>query len=92
MATELQVAARKIVSVNPATGEILRELECTREAEVEAAVARARAAQVAWAELGLRRRVAVIREFQAKLHAKKSEIAAAITREAGKPVAEALVT
>lgn len=92
MATDLQIAARKIASVNPATGEILGELECAGEAEVEAAVARARAAQAAWAELGPGRRIAVIREFQGKLYAKKSEIAAAITREAGKPLVEALVT
>jgi acyl-CoA reductase-like NAD-dependent aldehyde dehydrogenase len=92
MATDLQIAARKLVSVNPATGEILRELECAGEGEVEAAVARARVAQAAWAEIGLRRRIAVLREFQANLYTRKSEIAAAITREVGKPLVEALVT
>ena len=60
--------------------------------EVQAAVARAHAAQAAWAEIGVRRRIAVLREFQRRLHEKKSEIAEAITREAGKPVAEALTT
>ncbi len=92
MATELQVAVRKVVSVNPATGEILREFECFSEGQVQSAVARARAAQVAWAEIGVRSRIAVLREFQRRLHQKKSEIAEAITREAGKPVAEALTT
>jgi succinate-semialdehyde dehydrogenase/glutarate-semialdehyde dehydrogenase len=92
MTTDLQIAARKIVAVNPATGEVLRELECVGEGDVEAAVAWAGAAQVVWAELGLRRRIDVLREFQGKLHARKSEIAEAITREAGKPVVEALVT
>src|ERR1700693_4061339 len=92
MATDLQIAARKRVSVNPATGEILRELDCAGKDEVEAAVSRARAAQSAWAELGLRRRIAVLRKFQGKLYARKSEIAAAITREAGKTLVEALVT
>jgi succinate-semialdehyde dehydrogenase/glutarate-semialdehyde dehydrogenase len=92
MATDLQIAARRLASVNPATGEILGELECAGEGEVEAAVERARAAQRAWAEFGLRRRIAVLREFQAKLYARKSEIAAAITREVGKPLVEALVT
>ena len=66
MTTNVQIAEQKIVTVNPATGEVLRQLECAGEAEVEAAVARARAAQAAWAELGLRRRIAVLREFQAK--------------------------
>jgi acyl-CoA reductase-like NAD-dependent aldehyde dehydrogenase len=92
MATDLQIAARKVVSVNPATGEVLRELECAGGGEVQAAVVRARAAQGAWAEIGVRRRIAVLREFQRRLQEKKSEIAEAITREAGKPVAEALTT
>ena len=82
----------RIVSLNPATGETLRELDCATESDVFDAVARARNAQPAWAELGLRRRIAIIRQFQSKLHQRKSEIAAAITREAGKPLVEALVT
>ncbi len=92
MATDLQIVARKIASVNPATGEILRELDCAGEVEVHSAVQRARTAQLAWSEFGLKKRIEVIREFQALLYGKKSEIAAAITREVGKPLAEALVT
>ena len=92
MGTDLQVAARKIVSVNPATGEVLRELECAREQGVQAAVMRARAAQTAWAEIGVRGRIAVLREFQHRLVERKSEIATVIAREAGKPIAEALTT
>ncbi len=92
MVTDIHIAARKLASVNPATGEVLREFECASEDEVRAAVARARAAQAAWDGLGVQKRIAVLREFQRRLHAKKSEIAEAITREAGKPVAEALTT
>jgi acyl-CoA reductase-like NAD-dependent aldehyde dehydrogenase len=92
MAIDLEVAARKVSSVNPATGELLRELECASEGGVQAAVARARAAQAAWAEIGVRRRIAVLREFQRRLLKKKSEIAEAITGEAGKPIAESLTT
>ena len=92
MTTDLQVAPRKIASVNPATGGILRELECAGEGEVAAAVGRARAAQPSWAELGLGRRIAILRAFQGKLYSSKSEVAAAITREVGKPLVEALVT
>jgi betaine-aldehyde dehydrogenase len=64
MATDAQIAAPKIASLNPATGEVLRELECASEDDVEAAVKRAQTAQSAWAELGLRRRIEVLREFQ----------------------------
>src|ERR1700734_173529 len=92
MATDVQIGIRKISSLNPATGELLRELECASENEVQAAVARARAAQAAWSGIGVRSRVAVLREFQRRLLEKKSEIAEAITREAGKPGAEALTT
>src|SRR5579863_3144939 len=91
MATHLQVA-RKIVSVNPATGEILRQFETATDTEVHATVARARAAQPAWNALGVQKRVSILREFQRLLHEKKSEVASLITREAGKPVVEALLT
>src|SRR6202140_1162137 len=92
MTTDLQIAARRVSSVNPATGETLGEWECAGEAEVRAAVARAQSAQAAWSEIGVRERIEVLRDFQRRLHARKSEIAEAITREAGKPVSEALTT
>ena len=83
---------RRIACVNPTTGEVLGQLECADEAQVAAAVARARAAQAAWAKCGVKHRVAMLRAFQENLQAARSEVAAAITREAGKPLAEALVT
>jgi len=89
---DLQIATRNVVSVNPATGETLRELKCASERDVQTAVARARTAQPGWNELGVRGRVAVLREFQRLLHQRKSEVAALITREAGKPIVEALLT
>jgi acyl-CoA reductase-like NAD-dependent aldehyde dehydrogenase len=92
MGTGLEVAVRKISSMNPATGEVLREFECASESEVFAAVARARRAQASWAAIGVRKRIVILREFQRRLHEKKSEIAEAIAREAGKPVVEALTT
>jgi succinate-semialdehyde dehydrogenase/glutarate-semialdehyde dehydrogenase len=92
MATQARVETKKITSVNPATGEVLRELDCATESEVLAAVASAHAAQPAWTALGLGRRIEILRRFRSTLLAKKSEVAEAITREAGKPVAEALTT
>ena len=92
MPAELQISAPKICSIDPATGEIVRELECARECDVITAVEKARTAQPAWAELGVLQRIAILREFQAKLHQRKSEIAAAITREAGKSSTEAMIT
>lgn len=92
MATNLQIAARKVVSLNPATGETLREIECTSEHEVHQAVARARSAQPAWSNLGIRRRTEILKAFQRLLHENKSQIAQLISVEAGKPYVEALTT
>jgi acyl-CoA reductase-like NAD-dependent aldehyde dehydrogenase len=92
MATDLQIATRRVTSINPATGETLREFECASEQDVQAAVARSRAAQRDWNGIGVQKRVAVLRDFQRLLHEKKSEVAWLITREAGKPYVEALLT
>jgi acyl-CoA reductase-like NAD-dependent aldehyde dehydrogenase len=88
----LPTSKTRFPSLNPATGEVLGEFECASEAEVRAAVASARAAQPAWNALGVERRVQVLREFQRRLSDRKSEVAASITREAGKPQVEALLT
>src|SRR5947209_1881066 len=92
MATDVQIVTRKVVSVNPATGEVLREFESTSESKVRAAVSRARVALPQWNELGVKKRIAILREFQTLLHQQKSDVACLITREAGKPRVEALLT
>jgi acyl-CoA reductase-like NAD-dependent aldehyde dehydrogenase len=92
MASNLKIAVSKVASVNPATGEVLGEFESASEADVRAAVSRAKAAQESWANLGVRKRIAILREFQRKLHERKSEVAQLVTREAGKPYVEALLT
>src|SRR5579871_6582693 len=92
MATNLKIGVRKVTSVNPATGETLREIECASDVEVHAAVSRARRAQAAWSDRGIVARTALVRKFQRLLHERKSEIATRISREAGKPYAEALTT
>ena len=92
MPTDVQSAISRIASVNPATGEVLGELDSAGPAEVRAAVARARAAQPDWHAWGVRARIRVLGRFQQILLARKSEIARRITQEAGKPQAEALTT
>lgn len=92
MATDIQIAARKVVSMNPASGEVLGEIDCASEQDVRHAVSRAREAQPEWERLGVRRRAALLKSFQRLLHEKKSEVAQLISREAGKPYVEALTT
>jgi succinate-semialdehyde dehydrogenase/glutarate-semialdehyde dehydrogenase len=81
-----------VVSVNPATGEVLREWECAGAGEVHDAVARARLAQPGWNALAVEKRVEILRRFQRLVHDKKSDIARLITQEEGKPYVEALLT
>ena len=92
MPTDLQLGVSRIASVNPATGEVLGELDCAGPTEVRAAVARARAAQSDWNAWGIRNRVKVLRRFQQLLLARKTDIARCITQEAGKPYVESLLT
>ena len=92
MASNAEFVVSRIASVNPATGEVLGELDSAGPTEVRAAVARARAAQPDWNAWGIRNRVQVVRRFQQILLARKTDIARRITQEAGKPQVEALLT
>jgi acyl-CoA reductase-like NAD-dependent aldehyde dehydrogenase len=92
MATNVEFVVSRIASVNPATGEVLGELDSAGPTEVRAAVARARAAQQDWNAWGIRNRVRVLRRFQQILLAHKADIARRISQEAGKPLVEALLT
>jgi len=70
----------------------LREFDSAPASDVKASVARARAAQLGWNQLGVQKRIAILREFQRLLHERKSQVARTITAEAGKPLVEALLT
>jgi succinate-semialdehyde dehydrogenase/glutarate-semialdehyde dehydrogenase len=92
MPANIEFAISRIASVNPASGEVLGELDSAGPTEVRAAVARARAAQPDWNAWGIRYRVRILRNFQQILLAHKTDIARRITQEAGKPLVEALLT
>ena len=92
MSADVEFAVSRIASVNPATGEVLGELDSAGPTEVRAAVARARAAQPEWNAWGIRNRIEVLRRFQQILLAGKTDVARRITLEAGKPLVEALLT
>ena len=92
MATESKVALQEIVSTNPADGSIVGRFPVADAAQVRAAVERARAAQPAWNQLGVRKRIQILRRFQRLLQAQKTQVSGLISREAGKPEVEALLT
>jgi acyl-CoA reductase-like NAD-dependent aldehyde dehydrogenase len=92
MATEVHIRAQIIRAVNPASGEVLREIACATSADVTEAVSRARGAQPEWERTSLRHRLAVVEKFQRLLTERKQQVARVITSESGKPYAEALLT
>ena len=77
---------------NPATGEIIGTLPNLTATEIAAAVERAAVAQKRWAAMLVRERLKVLKRFGQLLCDQKDKVAAVISREAGKPEAEALST
>ncbi len=73
---------------NPATGETIRELPCAGASEMDAAVARARAAQPAWGALPFGERARHLRRFARALR-DDDQLMATLVAENGKPRYEA---
>jgi succinate-semialdehyde dehydrogenase/glutarate-semialdehyde dehydrogenase len=82
--------AAEIISYDPATGEEIGRAPLASPEDVQEAVRRARAAQPAWARLSFRERGRVILKARKLMLAERDEIARLVSRETGKPVAEAL--
>ncbi|GGO26692.1 aldehyde dehydrogenase family protein [Micromonospora parathelypteridis] len=79
-------AAGTLPVVNPATGEVVAETPAGTAADVDRAVAAARAAFPAWAATTPQHRAEVLRRLGAGLGARQEEIAQAITAEMGSPI------
>ncbi|MCF6523196.1 aldehyde dehydrogenase [Streptomyces sp. JJ36] len=75
--------------VNPATEEVVATVAATTPAEVDAAVARAAAAQRRWAALPPADRARLLRRFAAAVDDHREELAQLEVREAGHPVTNA---
>ena len=79
----------EIVSTDPSNGEELGRVPLLNAAEVLDAVKRARQAQHAWSQLSFPKRARLILRAREIVLAQVDEIAALISRETGKPPAEA---
>lgn len=84
-----QVLTEMLASLNPATGEVVGEVPVTPPGEIPALVARARAAQAAWGERTLAGRAETLNGVGQALLDAAGDLAALVTREMGKPLAEA---
>ncbi|HLM54847.1 MAG TPA: aldehyde dehydrogenase family protein [Pyrinomonadaceae bacterium] len=91
MATQVsEVKAREVVSYDPSTGEEVGRAPLGTAEDVARALARARAAQKGWAALSFGERARVIMKARALVLEEMDDIARLISRETGKPEAEAL--
>src|SRR4051812_24259193 len=74
---------------NPATGEQTGEVDLASAAEVDAAVAAAKAAATEWRSASLSRRSAILFAFRELLHEGADELARILTAEHGKVLSDA---
>jgi len=75
--------------VNPATGEVLRDVSEADRAAVTAACERARAAWTAWSSTSVALRCEVIRRFRALAVERAEALARTLALEVGKPITQA---
>ncbi|MCL5267977.1 MAG: aldehyde dehydrogenase family protein [Bacteroidetes bacterium] len=75
-------------SLDPATGNLMGEVETTSPDSIRGIIAEARTAQLEWSQLSLRKRSHLLQQFAEILLSRKKIVAELISRENGKPVAE----
>ncbi len=80
----------EIISYDPATGAEIGRAPLVSAKDVQQAVERARRAQPAWGALSYQQRARVILKAREFMLAERDELALLISRETGKPTAEAL--
>ena len=75
---------------DPALGVVTKHVGLANAAEINAAIASAKAAFPAWRDMSLAKRQAIIFNFRELLNARKGELAEIITSEHGKVLSDAL--
>lgn len=86
----LTQSSGELISTNPATGEENGRAPVTSPEEVARAVSRAREAQARWASRSFRERGRLMMQARRVILSNLDEIALLISRETGKPAAEAI--
>jgi acyl-CoA reductase-like NAD-dependent aldehyde dehydrogenase len=84
------VAAERVASINPATGQTMSWIDATPPDQVARIVSRAREAQKTWAQRSIAERSRLLRALRERIFVSRNELADAVVRESGKPRAEAL--
>jgi succinate-semialdehyde dehydrogenase/glutarate-semialdehyde dehydrogenase len=82
-------SGRTLTVVNPATGEPLGSVPALGQAETRRAIEAAQAAYPAWRAMTAKERAAILRRLHELMLANADDLAAIMTAEQGKPLAEA---
>ena len=83
------LASEYSLVINPATQEVLARVPCSTPAEVDAAVAAAQAAFKTWKATPIAARMRIMLRFQALIREHLPRVAAVLTHEQGKTLADA---
>jgi len=86
--TAVDPASRTYRTVNPATGEVVREFPTLDDAEAQARLARAHAAYLGWREVPVPERVRLFSRFAELIEASAADLARLTTLEMGKPLVQ----
>jgi len=79
---------QKLISINPANGAVVGEVNLSSEKEIMDKVELAHAAKKHWKSLGVNKRIEILRPLFAMFKEKADEIALLTTKEMGKTIAE----
>ncbi len=82
----------KIKVHNPATDEVIGEIQALDVGEGVKAIERAKKAQAKWGQKSLGQRIKVLQRFKKALMEKADEFSRAISTENGKPLMESMIT
>lgn len=83
-------ATNTLNSYNPSTGELVGSVPITPANQVDAVIAKARAAQPAWAAMSAQERAEMLKPAGAALEARAEELGRILSLEQGKPLAEGI--
>ena len=81
---------RKIQSINPYTGEVMREFELLTEQKINKEIALSRKTFSMWRAMPVSERTSCVNKLAGHLRAEKQTYAEHITKEMGKPIRESL--
>lgn len=78
----------KTISINPSTKKVLGEIPTSTCDEVRSSVEKARSTQKKWQEIGLTKRVELLRDVLQNFEKEKDNLALLISQEMGMPISE----